>query len=56
MYEKIKKKPTVYDEFVAKLIDKKILTKEYIEEKRNFFLKGYEEDYAKVISDKNDRF
>ena len=27
MYEKIKKKPTVYDEFVGKLIDQKILTK-----------------------------
>ena len=41
---------------MAKLIKKKILTAEEVQEKRNFFMKGYEEDYAKVISDKSDKF
>ena len=42
MYQKIQKKMTVYDELVEKLINKKILTKEEIEEKRKSYLKQYE--------------
>ena len=55
MYEKIKNKKTIYDEVMTKMIDKKLLTREEIATTRNKYMKHYEEEYAKVMSDKCDK-
>lgn len=56
MYEIIKNKPTLYEYYTAKLIEKGFLTKEEIDAKRNTYIKKYEEDYEKVLHEKYDKF
>lgn len=51
MYEKIRGKPTVYEEVATRLIKNGVLTSEEIRESRDRYLKAYEEDYTKVIND-----
>ena len=52
MYEVIKNKRTVFDEFSETLIEKKIMTEEQIKERKDFYMKQYDEAYQKVLNDK----
>lgn len=54
MYEEIKNKPSVYELYSKKLIEKGIMTQQEVDAVRDKYWKEYEEDYAKVMKDQPD--
>jgi 2-oxoglutarate dehydrogenase E1 component len=54
MYEKIKNHSSVFEKYSEKCVQTGAMTKEEIETIRKEFMKEYEEDYKKVMSDKTD--
>jgi 2-oxoglutarate dehydrogenase E1 component len=54
MYEKIKNHSSVFEKYSEKCVQTGAMSKEEIETVRKEFMKEYEEDYKKVMSDKTD--
>jgi len=54
MYDKIKNHPTSYEIFSKQLLERGVVTQEYIDNLRDDHLRKYDEDYKKVLAEKFD--
>jgi 2-oxoglutarate dehydrogenase complex dehydrogenase (E1) component-like enzyme len=54
MYEKIKNHPSVFEIYSKKCLETGAVTVQEIDDLKAKYMKEYEEDYKKVMSDKTD--
>lgn len=54
MYQRIKGQPTIYQIYSQKLIEKGVITQEYLDNLKKEFTQKLDEDYKKVIADQCD--